>query len=361
MGDESRRDPTDTPGRTRPPEADPGADPRSDPEVGRAAGDQPTEDTPLVVPVSDAIGAVELRELFDDEPDADPAGAPTGVQPSPVQAADAPTVRHAAATDAPTVRQAAAADAAGAPGDLAPTELEQRSAHAAPTPVGGTPAVAVAAAAASDEVHGRPRRRWLRRVALGTVVLLVVALGYYGFTLWQGWSTGRSDEARPVDAIVVMGAAQYDGRPSPQLEARLDHVLTLWADGIAPTVIVTGGNQPGDRFTEAETSGAFLIEGGVPADAILYENAGSNTYDSLVGVASIMDDRDLDTAVIVTDPYHALRSQLTAEELGISASSSPTPNSVVTGGAELRRELGEAAGVALGRIIGFDRLASLSG
>ena len=113
-----------------------------------------------------------------------------------------------------------------------------------PTPVGGIPIV---------------RRRvgrvgcWHRRRA---VVLLAIA--YYGVTLYQVHSTGRSDQARPVDAIVVMGAAQYDGRPSPQLAARLDHAARAVGSGLAQVIVVTGGNQPGDRFTEAEASANYL-------------------------------------------------------------------------------------------------------
>ena len=90
--------------------------------------------------------------------------------------------------------------------------------------------------------------------------------GYYAVTLVQVYQTGRSDQARPVDAVVVMGAAQYDGRPSPQLAARLDHVVTLYDDGVAPLVVVTGGKQAGDRFTEAESSAQYLVDRGVPAD-----------------------------------------------------------------------------------------------
>ena len=97
-------------------------------------------------------------------------------------------------------------------------------------------------------------------------------VGYYAVSFLQVWSTGRSDQARPVDAIVVMGAAQYDGEPSPQLAARLDHVVELWPQGLAPLVVVTGGNRPGDRFTEAEASAAYLTERGVPADAIVLED-----------------------------------------------------------------------------------------
>ena len=123
------------------------------------------------------------------------------------------------------------------------------------------------------EGRGRraPRRRWRWFVWTGLVVV-VAALGYLAVSYVQVWSTGRSDQRRAVDAIVVMGAAQYDGDPSPQLAARLDHVVELWPQGLAPLVVVTGGNRPGDRFTEAQASADYLVERGVPADAILRED-----------------------------------------------------------------------------------------
>ena len=204
---------------------------------------------------------------------------------------------------------------------------------------------------------GRPRRRRaLRRAVLAGVLVLVVVLGYYLVSLYQVWSTGRGDQARPVDAIVVMGAAQYDGEPSPQLAARLDHVVELWPQGIAPLVVVTGGNQPGDRFTEAEASARYLVDRGVPEDAVVLENEGGNSYESLEGVAGLLGDRGLSDVLIVTDPYHSLRSRLIAEELGLNAYVSPTPSSVVTGGESLVRHFQEAAGVSVGRLVGFDRL-----
>ncbi len=153
-----------------------------------------------------------------------------------------------------------------------------------------------------------------------------------------------------------MGAAQYDGEPSPQLAARLDHVAELWPRGLAPLVVVTGGNRPGDRFTEAEASAAYLVERGVPEAAILREDQGTTSYESLRGVADVLGERGLDDVLIVTDPYHALRSRLIAEEVGLRAHVSPTPDSVVSGGSELVHQLEEAAGVAVGRLIGFSRI-----
>ena len=195
--------------------------------------------------------------------------------------------------------------------------------------------------------------RWLLRIG---ALLLIGVLVYLAISFYQVWATGRADQTQPVDAIVVMGAAQYDGEPSPQLAARLDHVVELWPRGLAPLVVVTGGNRPGDRFTEAEASAAYLIERGVPADAIVLEDAGTTSYESLRGVRELLGQRNLDDVLIVTDPYHALRSRLIAEEVGLQAHVSPTSTSVVTGGEQFARQLEEAAGVAIGRLFGFDRL-----
>lgn len=205
----------------------------------------------------------------------------------------------------------------------------------------------------------RPPRFVGRRVLQVLVMVLLALVTYFGVSFWQVHSTGRSDQARPVDAIVVMGAAQYDGRPSPQLAARLDHVVELWPQQLAPRVIVTGGKRPGDRFTEASASARYLVERGIPETAIVQEGSGTSTFESLQQVHRLVGGT-VNDVLIVTDPYHALRSRLIAQELGFTAYVSPTGASVVTGRRELRRELGEAGGVALGRIIGFDRLSGLT-
>lgn len=205
------------------------------------------------------------------------------------------------------------------------------------------------------------RRKIRRRLRRGAAFVVAAGLFYSAVCLFQVWSTGRVDSTDPVDAIVVMGAAQYDGRPSPQLAARLDHVVELWPTGIAPVVVVTGGNIPGDRFTEAEASARYLIERGIPEDALVLEDEGSNSYESLSTVSELLSDRDLDDVLIVTDPYHALRSRMIAEEVGMTASVSSTDTSVVTGGDSLVRHVKEAGGVAVGRIIGFERLTDIVG
>jgi uncharacterized SAM-binding protein YcdF (DUF218 family) len=126
-------------------------------------------------------------------------------------------------------------------------------------------------------------------------------------------------------------------------------------------VMVTGGNQPGDRFTEAEASADYLVDRGVPETAIMREDQGHTTYESLDAAADQLRDAGIDDVVLVTDPYHSLRSRLIAGEVGLDADLSPTPTSVVTGWSSFRRELEEAGGVAVGRVIGFERLSNLTG
>lgn len=199
-----------------------------------------------------------------------------------------------------------------------------------------------------------------RKVLLGLAAVVLLGVLWFVFNLWQVHRVGRSDQARPVDAIVVMGAAQYDGRPSPQLAARLDHVVELWDQGLAPMVITTGGNQPGDRFTEAEASARYLEDRGVPAEAIR-QVGGATSYDSIVAAAGVLAGEGLDRALLVSDPYHSLRIRLIAEEQGLTAYVSPTRTSPVQGATAFWREVKEAAGVSVGRIIGFDRLLDLTG
>jgi uncharacterized SAM-binding protein YcdF (DUF218 family) len=161
----------------------------------------------------------------------------------------------------------------------------------------------------------------------------------------------------------VLGVAQYDGRPSPQLQARLDHALALWQEGLSPLVITTGGNQPGDRFTEAETSANYLTKGlgnDYQAAEILQENSGSTTRESLIGVRDIMQSRGLHSILIVTDPYHSLRSRLIAQDLGLVAYVSPTRTSPLRGASAVSRHVREALGVAVAHLIGFANLERLT-
>ena len=201
--------------------------------------------------------------------------------------------------------------------------------------------------------------RFVRVVGL----FLIISMIYGCANLAQVWWVGRSDQARAVDAIVVLGVAQYDGRPSPQLQARLDHTLELLLEGASPLVITTGGNQPGDRFTEAEASANYLIQGlGIDYQAteILQENSGSTTRESLIGVRDIMQSRGLHSVLIVTDPYHSLRSRLIAQDLGLVAYVSPTRTSPLRGASAVSRHVREALGIAVAHLIGFANLERLT-
>ena len=208
----------------------------------------------------------------------------------------------------------------------------------------------------------------MSRFARVVGLLLIISLVYGCVNVAQVWWVGRSDQARAVEAIVVLGVAQYDGRPSPQLQARLDHALALWQEDLSPLVITTGGNQPGDRFTEAETSANYLIEGSidgslvvaVPAESIVQENSGSTTRESLIAVRDIMQSRGLHSILIVTDPYHSLRSRLIAQDLGLVAYISPTRTSPLRGASAVSRHVREALGVAVAHLIGFANLERLT-
>ena len=198
----------------------------------------------------------------------------------------------------------------------------------------------------------------LRRVLQSLGLIVLIAAVYFVVSLLQVWNTGRSADRQPVGAIVVLGAAQYDGRPSPQLQARLDHALELWNLNLASYIVVTGGKQEGDRFTEAAASRKFLESSGVASDLIFEENSGTTTYASLFAVSRVVRDLEIDRVLIVSDPFHLLRAELIANEVGLDASSSSTRTSVIQGGDAFRRNLQEAAGVAIGRIVGFQRVDS---
>jgi uncharacterized SAM-binding protein YcdF (DUF218 family) len=198
----------------------------------------------------------------------------------------------------------------------------------------------------------------LRRVLQSLGLTVLIAAVYFFVSLLQVWNTGRSADRQPVGAIVVLGAAQYDGRPSPQLQARLDHALELWNLNLASYIVVTGGKQEGDRFTEAAASRKFFESSGVASDLIFEENSGTTTYASLFAVSQVVRDLEIDRVLIVSDPFHLLRAKLIANEVGLDASSSSTRTSVIQGGDAFRRNLQEAAGVAIGRIVGFQRVDS---
>lgn len=198
--------------------------------------------------------------------------------------------------------------------------------------------------------------RWLGRVVGGLVALVLV---YVAVTAGQVWWASQRDERGPAGAIVVLGAAQYQGVPSPVFAARLDHGFDLWRDGVAPVLVVTGGGQPGEERTESSAAATYLMARGVPDEAILREVDARNTWESLLAVSRILADRGIAEVVLVSDPTHALRTELIAADVGLEAGVSPTRSSPTSATTALRAGARETAAVALGRVLGYRRLPVL--
>lgn len=153
-------------------------------------------------------------------------------------------------------------------------------------------------------------------VGLALILVLVTAT--------RVWWFARQDDRRVSDAIVVLGAAQFDGRPSSVFTARLVHARDLWKDDVAPRIITVGGNRAGDRFTEATAGKRWLSQHGVPAGRIVAVGTGTDTLTSVEAVDAAMQQRGWSTAVVVTDPWHALRTRSMASDQGIDVAMSPT-------------------------------------
>lgn len=171
-----------------------------------------------------------------------------------------------------------------------------------------------------------PRRPLWARLTL--VLLGVMLLGWVAsFGAVLAWE--RHDQTRPAGAIVVLGAAQYVGRPSPVLRARLDHAIALWNRGLAPILIVTGGRGTGDTTSEAAVSQRYASQHGVPAGAILLETEGRTTSQSMAGVAALMGSQKRRDVLLVSDPFHMLRLVILARRHGLEPFASPTPTSPI--------------------------------
>jgi uncharacterized SAM-binding protein YcdF (DUF218 family) len=151
------------------------------------------------------------------------------------------------------------------------------------------------------------------------IAVVVVLLAYPLYLAYQVWSQSHRDENHSADAIVVLGAAQYDGEPSPIFKARLDQAAYLYREGFSTTVIVTGGKQEGDRFTEAEAGANYLVSQGVSSEAFLLENQGSTTLESLREVRDLADEHGIQSVLLVSDPMHSERIKRIAGDLGFSA------------------------------------------
>lgn len=197
--------------------------------------------------------------------------------------------------------------------------------------------------------RGRRRFRWVLAFA-GLIVLYVVA------NFIDVWWASRLDYREPAEAAIVLGAAQYNGEPSPVLRGRLDHAVELYDDGVVEFIVVTGGGREGDATTEAKASYDYLrSSAGIPDERLLLEVDGTSTYESLAAAARFLRREGVTDIILVTDPYHAKRSALVAEEVGLEAHVSPTDTP-----SSFDRLANETIAVSVGRIISFRRLERLA-
>jgi len=204
---------------------------------------------------------------------------------------------------------------------------------------------AVGAAVGAVPAIARSDVRLLARVT-SLVVTLVLVLVLV--TAGRVWFAGRSDDARRSDVLVVLGASQYDGRPQGYLAARLEHALRLYREKVAPVVLTVGGKRPGDRFTEAAAGRDYLVRRRLPSSSVVSVGVGNDTQASLAAAAALMRERGWTSAVVVTDPWHELRSTTMLADAGggditVHGSAVTGGPSLAGGGVELRYVVRETA------------------
>jgi len=178
----------------------------------------------------------------------------------------------------------------------------------------------------------------IRRVRHGLGLLLLVAAIIYTVGLVLVLVVSQQDQRESVDAIIVLGAAQYNGRPSPVLRARLDHALELYSEGLAPLIVVTGGVGRGDTTSEASVARRYLVAHEVPDAAVIAQPQGRSTMASMTAVAEWLRGRGLRRVLLVSDPFHMFRLRLEARRTALEAYTSPTESSPISAnpGLELR-------------------------
>jgi uncharacterized SAM-binding protein YcdF (DUF218 family) len=191
----------------------------------------------------------------------------------------------------------------------------------------------------------------MSRVFGAAVLALLLLVTSTALAIW--WNA-RQDSRPSSDAIVVLGSAQYNGVPSSIFEARLEHAIALYEDGVAPMIVTVGGKATGDEFTEAEAGRDYLANAGIPADALLAVPEGVDTLESMRVVSTAFDEHGWTSAVLVTDPWHAMRAERMAQDAGIEAESSPTRQgpAVETRATQFRYILRETAAYLLYRATG---------
>ncbi len=163
------------------------------------------------------------------------------------------------------------------------------------------------------------------------IVLLLAGLWLASLAAVMAWE--RRDDAKAADAIVVLGAAKYDGRPSPVLRARLDHAVSLWEHHLAPRLVLTGGMGDGDTTSEAAVGRRYAVKHGVPDSVILMETRGRTTAESIQRVAQMMDSLRRRDVILVSDPFHMLRLWILARRFGLAPYTSPTRTSPISSSA----------------------------
>lgn len=157
-------------------------------------------------------------------------------------------------------------------------------------------------------------------VFVGLLVLLIGALVI---------EQGRRDDARPVGAAIVLGAAQWNGAPSPVLQARLDHALLLYRRGLFNRIILTGGVSAGETTSEAAVGRQYLLERGVPENVLLIEEQSHTTWENLRAAANLARANGVESVVLISDSFHMLRALKMAQDLGLTAYASPTRTSPI--------------------------------
>jgi uncharacterized SAM-binding protein YcdF (DUF218 family) len=197
----------------------------------------------------------------------------------------------------------------------------------------------------------------VRRLVRWSAIAVAVLVAYFGVTFVQVWSEARKDDASHAGAIVVLGAAEYDGVPSEALRLRLDHAIDLYRRGVAPIVVLTGGRQQGDRFTEAGVGFLHLRAAGIPESALRLENQGTDTWESLKAASRFLRAEGVHEVVLVSSPYHSLRVERIADDVGLVGHASPARGAGGTG--SLDNLARETLAVGVGRIIGYHRLSNL--
>jgi uncharacterized SAM-binding protein YcdF (DUF218 family) len=189
------------------------------------------------------------------------------------------------------------------------------------------------------------------RVVAAAVLAAVLLIASTALAIW--W-TARQDSRPASEAIVVLGSAQYNGVPSSIFEARLEHAIALYEDGVAPVIVTVGGKADGDQFAEAEAGRDYLAGSGIPDEALLAVPEGVDTLESIRAVSTAFAERGWSRAVLVSDPWHAMRAERMAEDAGLDAESSPTRQgpAVQTRTTQFRYILRETAAYLLYRATG---------